>query len=141
MHRSLTATRGPILTVVIPTRHEAGTIEDVLRRIRMALAEVPTEIIVVDDSDHDSTLEILERVRDEFDGALVVEHRAKGSVPERTLGTAAVRGISLARGEFVCVMDGDGQHPPEAIPAMLEQAQRTGSDYVGASRYLPGGSA
>src|SRR5439155_9410412 len=42
---------------------------------------------------------------------------------------------------FICVMDADGQHPPEVIPAMLADAQQKGADYVGASRYLPGGSA
>jgi dolichol-phosphate mannosyltransferase len=37
-------------------------------------------------------------------------------------------------------MDADGQHPPEAIPRMLAAAQLTGADYVGGSRYMPGGS-
>jgi dolichol-phosphate mannosyltransferase len=47
----------------------------------------------------------------------------------------------MARGEFVCVMDADGQHPPEAIPAMLMMARTAGADYVGGSRYTAGGSA
>lgn len=71
---------------------------------------------------------------------LVVLHRPRGSVVERTLGTAVVTGIRHARGTFVCVMDADGQHPPEVIPRMLAMAQQTNADYVGGSRYLPGGS-
>jgi dolichol-phosphate mannosyltransferase len=37
-------------------------------------------------------------------------------------------------------MDADGQHPPEAIPRMLAAARQTGAEYVGGSRYMPGGS-
>jgi dolichol-phosphate mannosyltransferase len=127
--------------VVIPTRHEAASIEAFLDRVLGALEGIPTEIIVVDDSDHDHTVAVLSRVRERVGDQLVVAHRPRGSVPERTLGTAVVHGIRLARGEFVCVMDADGQHPPEVIPTMLAAARQTGADYVGGSRYLRGGSA
>jgi dolichol-phosphate mannosyltransferase len=132
---------GPGLSVVIPTRHEAKTIEAFLRQTFAALEGIPAEVIVVDDSDHDDTPAALQRVHERVGDCLVVEHRPQGSVPERTLGTAVVRGIRLARGELVCVMDADGQHPPEVIPVMLGAARRTGAEYVGGSRYLPGGSA
>jgi dolichol-phosphate mannosyltransferase len=51
-----------------------------------------------------------------------------------------VCGIRAARGTYICVMDADGQHPPEVIPRMLATAQETEADYVGGSRYIPGGS-
>src|SRR5581483_6410129 len=131
----------PRLTVVMPTRHEADTIESVILRTFDALRGIPGEVVVVDDSDRDNTVEILEGLRRRIGPALVVRHRPRGSVPDRTLGTAVVEGIRLARGEYVCVMDADGQHPPESIPLMLRMAVDGGADYVGASRYLPGGSA
>lgn len=131
----------PVVSVVIPTRHEAATIGAFLYRTFRALGDLPTEVIVVDDSDRDNTVEVLEALRQEIGSSLIVVHRPKGSVPERTLGTAVVTGIRVASGEYVCVMDADGQHPPETIPEMIETAQRTGADYVGGSRYLPGGSA
>ena len=131
----------PVVSVVIPTRHEARTIGAFVARTLRALDTIPAEIIVVDDSDRDNTIEVLQRLREELGDRLVVMHRPEGSVAERTLGTAVVTGIHATRGEFVCVMDADGQHPPEAIPAMLEAARRGGAQYVGGSRYLPGGSA
>jgi dolichol-phosphate mannosyltransferase len=70
-----------------------------------------------------------------------VVHRPRESVADRTLGTAVVTGIRLARGRYVCVLDADGQHPPENIPDMISLAQRTSADYVGGSRYMSGGSA
>jgi dolichol-phosphate mannosyltransferase len=106
-----------------------------------ALGGIGSEIIVVDDSDHDDTYDVLLRVRQRLGKQIVVLHRAKGSVPERTLGTAVATGIRMARGEFVCVMDADGQHPPETIRVMLAVARRTGADYVGGSRYTCGGGA
>jgi dolichol-phosphate mannosyltransferase len=132
----------PAISVVIPTRHEAATIGPFLHHVQSALCEVDFELIVVDDSDHDNTFDVLLGLKREVGGErLVVLHRPHGSVADRTLGTAVVTGIRAARGTYVCVMDADGQHPPEAIPRMLAAAQQTGADYVGGSRYMPGGSA
>jgi len=131
----------PLISIVIPTRHEASTIGVFLRTVYAHLAETDFELIVVDDSDRDNTVEVLLNLQREFgDDRLVVLHRASGSVAERTLGTAVVTGIHAARGTYVCVMDADGQHPPEAILRMLAMAQQSGAVYVGGSRYLPGGS-
>jgi dolichol-phosphate mannosyltransferase len=131
------------VSVVLPTRHEAGTIGAFLARTLRALEGIPAEVVVVDDSDRDDTAGVLLRLRERLGlgEALVVRHRPAGSVPERTLGTAVVDGLRAARGAYVCVLDGDGQHPPEAIPALLAAARRDGADYVGASRSLPGGGA
>jgi dolichol-phosphate mannosyltransferase len=130
----------PAVSLVIPSRHESSTIEHCLRRAFETLVDVSLEIVVVDDSDHDDTFERLQRLRKEVGDQLVLLHRPRGEVAERTLGTAVVTGIRMARGEFVCVMDADGQHPPEIIPTMLAVARHTGADYVGGSRYISGGS-
>jgi dolichol-phosphate mannosyltransferase len=129
------------VSLVIPTRHEASTIEAFLERTFQALDGIASEIIVVDDSDRDNTVEVLERVQARRPDHIVVLHRPQGSVGDRTLGTAIVTGLQEARGTYACVIDADGQHPPEAIPQMLAAAQDTEADYVGASRYVTGGSA
>jgi dolichol-phosphate mannosyltransferase len=56
------------------------------------------------------------------------------------LSTAVELGFAQARGEYICVIDADLQHPPERIAAMLDAARR-GADIVIASRYVAGGSA
>ena len=86
---------------------------------------------MVDDSDRDNTVEVLKHLQEDLGKQLVILHRPRGSVSQRTLGTAVVTGIRAAAGQFVCVMDADGQHPPEVIPAMIDAARRTGADYVG----------
>lgn len=135
-----TGTPRPDISLVVPSRHESSTIEHCLRRAFAALADVSMEIVVIDDSDHDDTFDRLQKLQRRIGDRLVLLHRDRGEVADRTLGTAVVTGIRMARGEFVCVMDADGQHPPEVIPTMLAVARHTGADYVGGSRYVPGGS-
>jgi dolichol-phosphate mannosyltransferase len=131
----------PLLSVVVPTRHEAGSIEAFLHRLAHALASIPFEIVVVDDSDHDNTVDVLEHVQHQLGSdRLIVVHRSREEVTDRTLGTAVVTGIRRARGTYACVLDADGQHPPELISQLVATAQQTGADYVGASRYVTGGN-
>jgi dolichol-phosphate mannosyltransferase len=129
-----------LVSIVIPTRHEASTIGAFLKRLAAAVASTTYEILVVDDSDNDNTVDVLYGVQQQLgDDRLVVVHRPRGSVADRTLGSAVVTGIRLARGTYVCVLDADGQHPPELIPRLVETAERTDAEYVGASRYVAGG--
>ena len=50
-----------------------------------------------------------------------------------------VDGFAQARGGVAIVIDGDLQHPPEKIPALVSEI-RSGADLVVASRRVPGGS-
>lgn len=126
----------PELSVVIPTRNEEANVAPLLARLQSALADVDHEVIVVDDSD-DQTPSLLAEAARAQPGLTVIER--EGPDREGGLSTAVLRGLRSARGEFVCVMDGDLQHPPETIPSML-QAARAGGDVVVASRYTAGGS-
>jgi glycosyltransferase involved in cell wall biosynthesis len=98
----------PAVSVVIPALDEAATIADLVGRIR---AVGPAyEIIVVDDGSSDATGE---RARQA--GATVIRH------PYNLGNGASVKaGCRLARGDAIVMIDGDGQHPPEAIPSLLE---------------------
>jgi dolichol-phosphate mannosyltransferase len=136
-----TRVRQPLISIVVPTRHEAGTIGAFLHRLAAALASTTYEILVVDDSDNDNTVDVLYGVQQELgDDRLIVVHRPRGSVADRTLGSAVVTGIRRARGTYVCVLDADGQHPPEVISQLIATAERTNAEYVGASRYVAGGN-
>src|SRR5512138_3143630 len=127
------------LSLVIPTRNEAGNIEPLLTRLHQALKGVETEVVFVDDST-DDTPEVIRKLQEWFP----LDVRLIARPPERRkngLGGAVVEGFQQARGTWVCVMDADLQHPPEVIPQLLYQAKRTGSDLVMGSRLAPGGDA
>jgi dolichol-phosphate mannosyltransferase len=125
----------PLLSVVLPTKEEAGNVELVAARLGTVLPDVPLEVIFVDDSDDDTPAAIR---RIESARSVRLLHR---SPAERTggLGGAVVAGIRAARGDWVCVMDADLQHPPEVLEDMLARARETASDLVVASRFCPGG--
>src|SRR4051812_31528225 len=80
---------------------EAEAIGGVVSRLREAAGW--REIIVVDDGSSDETA-----ARASAAGASVVRHPYnKGN------GAAVKTGIRRAQGEFVLIIDADGQHPPE----------------------------
>ena len=127
----------PLLSVVVPTRNEAANLDPLWNRLRSALRQGGFELCFVDDSD-DDTAERIAALEQAHPEVRLLARRG----PERAggLSTAVVAGLRMARGEFVCVMDADLQHPPELIPQLLEQAS-AGADLVVASRYVAGGSS
>jgi glycosyltransferase involved in cell wall biosynthesis len=127
----------PRLSIVVPTRNEAGNLPELFRMLTAALGDVDHEVIVVDDSTDTTTRAVLARIRATASHWRVVER----SATEQTgLATAVTTGIAMARGDAVCVMDGDLQHPPEVVPQLL-QALEAGFDLAVASRYVRGGKA
>jgi dolichol-phosphate mannosyltransferase len=122
----------PLISILIPTKNERGNILPLAKRLVAALRDVPWELIFVDDSD-DETPECIREAGDLLGLELHLIHRQPG---QRTggLGGAVLRGFAAARGDWICVMDADLQHPPKMIPRMLGRAQRKGLDLVAASR-------
>ena len=134
------ATAGPLLSVVVPTRNEAGNVETLVRRLATVLNGVPTEVVFVDDSSDETPLVLARLTAEPPPGInLKVIHRP---VPQQTgLGSAAAEGFKVASGNLVAVMDGDLQHPPELLTRMIQVLEEQDLDVVVASRYTAGGSA
>ena len=88
------------VSVVIPACNEAGAIGDVVRALKSTASW--HEIIVVDDGSTDDT-----GARAGAAGARVIRHPYnKGN------GAAVKSGIRAATGEYLLIIDGDGQHQP-----------------------------
>jgi glycosyltransferase involved in cell wall biosynthesis len=89
------------VSIVIPAMNEADAIGGVVSRLRGAASW--REIIVVDDGSNDET-----SARAREAGACVVRHPYnKGN------GAAVKTGIRRAAGDYVLIIDADGQHAPE----------------------------
>ena len=127
------------LSLVIPTRNEAGNVEPLLMRIHQALKGTATEVIFVDDST-DETPQVIGKLQEWFPLHIRLIHRVK-EARKNGLGGAVVEGFKVAQAPWMCVMDADLQHPPEMIPHLLQQAKRTNSDIVMGSRLAAGGDA
>ena len=128
-----------LLTLVVPTRNEAENVADLVDGLREGLAGVDYRIVFVDDST-DGTPGVIRGLAEE-DGRVMLVHR-EGAERRGGLSTAVTTGIEIFSGdsEFTCVMDADGQHPPEKVREMLDVARSGVADVVVASRYARGGS-
>jgi glycosyltransferase involved in cell wall biosynthesis len=121
------------LSVIVPTRNEAGNVENLLRCLQEAFAERSIEVIFVDDST-DNTPQVVENAVEKFPSLHVkLIHRLP---KQRTggLGGAVIAGLKIVQSEYACVMDGDLQHPPELVPVLLKTAIDQQVDMVVATR-------
>jgi len=125
------------LTIVVPTFNESGNVRELIRRVELATAELDVEIIFVDDSTDDTPLVIADAAKSSSIPVRLL-HRV---TPAGGLGGAVVEGMQLATHDWVLVMDGDLQHPPEMIPIMAATAATGQAAIVVASRYRENGDA
>lgn len=129
------------VSVVVPTRNEAENVDALLDRLGPALSGIPAEVIFVDDSDDETPQVVLRRVAAPPQGLSVrLVHRAPA---ERAggLGSAVLAGVHEATGDWVVVMDGDLQHPPEVIQSLVDAGESADVDVVVASRHVTGGDS
>src|SRR5579872_5280829 len=107
-----------MLSIVIPIHNEEHSILPLYDRLTVVLEKLqrPYEILFVDDASNDRSFELLANLV-ETDGHLKVIRL------RRNFGqTAALSaGFHEAKGEIIIAMDGDLQHAPEDIPALLEK--------------------
>jgi putative flippase GtrA len=129
----------PQFTIVIPTRNESDNVAPVLSRLNAVLIDVPIEVLFADDSD-DGTAEVIRAAAADTEDRIRLLHRPPGQ-RSGGLGGAVAAGIAAARAPWVIVMDGDLQHPPEALPAVVEAVNTAGADVVVATRYRGSGNA
>jgi len=96
------------ISVIIPVYNEAQIVGSFIKAV---LKKIPdAEIIVVNDGSDDNTADVASQ-----SGAKVISH------PYNIGNGAAVKtGIRNAVGEKLLLMDGDGQHNPDDIPALLD---------------------
>jgi putative flippase GtrA len=128
------------ITVIVPTRNEAGNIDALLDRLEPALAGIASEVLFVDDSDDETPDRVRTRARRPDGPQIRLIHRATGD-RAGGLGTAVLAGLRDARGEWAVVMDGDLQHPPEVVTDLVQTGERTGAGIVVASRRVAGGDS
>jgi glycosyltransferase involved in cell wall biosynthesis len=116
----------PRVSIVVPFFNEQENIEELynsLKRVMDGLT-VTYELIFIDDGSKDRTYPTLMRFYERDDKIRIIKLR-------KNFGqTAALQaGFDYAQGEIIISMDGDLQHDPEDIPAMLEK-MKEGYDIV-----------
>jgi dolichol-phosphate mannosyltransferase len=121
-----------MLSVVVPTYNEAGSVPKLAERLHAALGAREWELVIVDDGSPDGTADIAAALAPRIP-TNVVRRAGKGG-----LASAVIAGFAAARGDILVVMDADLSHPPELVPALLS-AIEDGADLAVGSRYVAGG--
>lgn len=118
------------IDLIIPIFNEAGVVEQTYAKIGETLDPLPYKfnIYYVDDGSTDGTSDSLAALALKDNRVIVLEL-------SRNFGhqAALTAGLDASHGDFVISMDGDGQHPPEMIPQMIELFER-GYDIIQAQR-------
>jgi dolichol-phosphate mannosyltransferase len=127
--------QSPALTVVVPVLDEEECVAELARRVFDAFgsAGVHGAILFVDDGSRDATAARIAALR-AADPRVAAVHFTRSFGHQAALSA----GLRFARGDAVVTMDGDLQHPPELLPALIS-AWRAGADVVHTVRRLPAG--
>src|SRR6204780_4315767 len=107
-----------MLSIVVPIHNEEHSILPLYDRLTSVLVALgrPFEILFIDDASTDRSYELLANL-------VQTDPRLKVIRLRRNFGqTAALSaGFHEARGQIIIAMDGDLQHAPEDIPALLRK--------------------
>jgi len=123
---SLPAPRGVHISVVVPLYRCEKCVEELYRRLVACLEAITPsfELVLVNDGSPEGDWAVMR-------GLAARDLRIKAVNLSRNFGQhyAISAGLDLAEGEWVVVMDGDLQDPPEEIAALYAKA-RQGHDIV-----------
>ena len=116
----------PLVSVVLSFRNEAENIPTLVARLvaMFATQDVAYELLFVNDSSNDGSLETLVEARSTNPRVKIVNMSRRFGVSE-----CARAGMSLSSGDATIIMDADLQDPPEVIPQLIEK-WRQGADVV-----------
>jgi len=106
--------------VVVPAFNHARLVEESLRSVA-AQTHGPLALVVVDDASADGTADVVERLFADpafaarFGGRLVLERHPTNRGAHEALN----RGLELARGEWIAILNSDDRYDPDRIAMML----------------------
>lgn len=118
------------LTILILCLDEAESIPHCIDEARGFLERnaIAGEVVVVDNGSKDQSVALAEKA-----GARVIQEPCQG------YGNAIIAGIRAARGQFIILGDGDGEHDLGSLEPFWEKL-RDGYDFVFGNRFREGGS-
>ena len=124
----------PCLAVIVPCYNEAGTIEEILRRI-LARSEV-AEVVVVDDGSTDDSWQRLQTWSGRDPRLRLLRHPHN-----RGKGAAIQTALPHLRAPFVLIQDADLEYDPADYPRLLQPLLEGRADAVYGTRFGPGARA
>lgn len=130
-----------LYSIILPTYNERDNLPLITQFIHDTFtdAKLNYEIVVVDDSSPDNTLEVAKSLQQIFGN----DHFQIVSRPGKLgLGTAYSAGLKKSSGQRIILMDADLSHHPKFIPEMIDVMDNTKDkkvDIVSGTRYARDG--
>lgn len=127
-----------LYSVILPTYNERENLPIIYYLLDKTFTEAKLEyeVVIVDDSSPDNTLEVAQAIQKSFGEKHVTIVSRKGKLG---LGTAYIAGLKAAKGERIILMDADLSHHPKFIPQMVELMDSTKKEIITGTRYALGG--
>ena len=115
------------ISIVIPSYNESENIKELCRRTLDVIKKINIkkyELIFVENGSKDNSLELLKKINSENKSIKIISL-------SRNFGyqSAIAVGLKYSENDYVCVMDGDLQDPPEIISKFVEKIKE-GYDVV-----------
>ncbi|MDJ0923710.1 MAG: glycosyltransferase family 2 protein [Acidimicrobiia bacterium] len=118
-----------MIRLIIPAFNESGSLQSLLPRLPATVAGHEVEPLVVSDGSTDDTVAVARRLG--FAALDLKPNRGKGSAVRAALAELAGRQWDIA-----VLMDGDGQHDPNDLEALVAPLINGDAEIVVGSRYL-----
>lgn len=116
---------GPLVSIVVPMHNAADFIDDTIHSVLGQTYE-NWELILVDDCSSDNTLKVVGQFADEKIRVILCK-RNGGAAKARN------RGVSAARGRYLCFLDADDLWQPSKLERQIEFMKETGAAFSYAS--------
>lgn len=104
-----------MISVVIPAKDEVVAIAPLVEEIGAVLKDEDFEVIVINDGSTDGTGAKLDQLAARCNWLIPIHNKVPAGQ-----SSAIRKGVRLAHGALIVTLDGDGQNPPDQIPALLE---------------------
>jgi len=117
------------LSVIIPCFNEVSTIKEIVSKINNE-KNYNKEIIIIDDSSTDGTVEVLKNELSEKVDHIIYNEKNYGK------GYSVRKGIKIASGDALIIQDADLEYDPSDYSKLIEPIKNGYADVVYGSRFI-----
>jgi len=121
--------KNKILSIIVPVYNEERQLRQVIELLMGTSCPIDREWIFVDDSSTDKSFHILKELSNKH------HFRVIQQTPNQGKGSAVIRGIKEATGDYLIIQDADFEYDPRDIPSLIEPLIRGQADVVYGSRF------
>jgi undecaprenyl-phosphate 4-deoxy-4-formamido-L-arabinose transferase len=114
------------LSFVIPVFNGGRTIEGVVRSIHDLFRGLQFEVVLVNDGSGDDSEIVCRSLQETLPQTVTFVHLARNFGEHN----AVLAGLHYTTGEYVVILDDDGQNPPEEVRKLYDTIRETGRDVV-----------